>query len=57
MENVDGATVTVDDFDSICRTCMCDCKNIIQFNVDSTDISGKRISNVLLQYASTQVSR
>lgn len=53
---MDVIRTTVDDFDSICRICMCDCKNVISFNVNGTLISNIVVSEVLSKYASIQVS-
>lgn len=47
----------VEDFRSICRCCLRDCKNIISFNIHGTLIYSSVVSDVLLKYTSNPVSK
>lgn len=50
-------TITVNDFQSICRACLCDCKDIKAVDVLTTFIYKNVVADVLSKYASIQVSK
>lgn len=53
---MDAANITVDDFESICRSCMCDCKSGISFNAQECFVFKNIANNVLSKYVTRQVS-
>lgn len=55
--NLNATTITLNDFHSICRICICDCKSAISFNINESVVLKKNVSNVLSKYVSEQASR
>lgn len=54
---MDTIKITVDDFQSVCRICMCDTRNAISFNINNSSISDNTVHDVLSKCACVQVSK
>lgn len=48
--------ITMDDFQSLCRICMCECKSSTSFNVNGTLIFDKVVDEDLYKLAVIEVS-
>lgn len=53
---MEGIRITADDFKAICRCCLCDCKNVVTFNLLYSLICSNVAADVLAKCASVQVS-
>lgn len=51
-----GKSITVDDFFSICRVCLCDCTDQASFQIDMLIFENKAVGDVLMDCASIKVS-
>lgn len=49
--------ITVNDFQTICRACLCDCNNIIAFNLNGSITPEGVAGDIISKYDSIPVSK
>lgn len=54
--NVEGISIKADDFNSICRCCLCNCKNIVTYDILSSFVF-ENVGEIISKFALIHVSK